>query len=42
MSAYPDIKITVNVYPSGGSSYSIEVVYRSSESKLKTVSKSTD
>lgn len=42
VSAYPDIKITVNVYPSGGSSYSIEVVYRSSESKLKTVSKSTD
>jgi len=42
VSAYPDIKVTVNVYPSDGSFYSIEVVYRSSESKLKTVSKSTD
>ena len=42
VSAYPDIKITVHVYPSSGSFYSIEVVYRSSESKLKTVSKSTD
>ena len=42
VSAYPDIKVTVNVYPSVGGFYSIEVVYRSSESKLKTVSKSTD
>ena len=42
VSAYPDIKITVNVYPPGGSYYSIEVVYRSSESAFKTVKKSTD
>ena len=42
VSAYPDVNITVYVYPSGGSYYSIKVVYRSSESKLKTVSKSTD
>ena len=30
VSAYPDIKITVNVYPSVGGFYSIEVVYNSS------------
>uniref|UniRef100_A0A7R9XQW0 Uncharacterized protein n=1 Tax=Ostreococcus sp. 'lucimarinus' TaxID=242159 RepID=A0A7R9XQW0_9CHLO len=42
VSAYPDIKVTVNVYPSSGGFYSIEVVYRSNESMFKTVSKSTD
>ena len=42
VSAYPDIKITVYVYPSVGGDYRIDVVYNSTLSKLRTVTKSTD